>query len=147
AANDAQWRKLAEALGRPEWLSDPRYADVLKRRAHRDELTRAIEETLRERDVAEWVERINAAGVPCGPVLDIAQVFADPQVLARDMLVELPHPEVGTFRTTGLPVKLSRTPGAVERCPPRHGEHTDEVLHECGIDDAEIAALRAAKAL
>jgi CoA:oxalate CoA-transferase len=147
AASEPQWKRLAEVLGRPQWLADPRYADLLERRAHRAELTAEIEEVLRERDVVDWVERINAAGVPCGPVLDVAQVFSDPQVLARGMLVELPHPEVGTFRTTGLPVKLSRTPGAVERCPPRHGEHTDEVLRECGLDGAEIAALRAAKAL
>jgi CoA:oxalate CoA-transferase len=124
-----------------------RFSGVLERRANRDALTRAIEEVLRERDVADWVTRINDAGVPCGPVLDVAQMFADPQVLAREMLVELPHPELGTFKTTGLPVKLSRTPGAIERRPPLHGEHTDEVLRECGISDAEIAALRAAKAL
>jgi CoA:oxalate CoA-transferase len=147
AANDAQWRKLAEALGHTEWLADPRYADVLKRRANRDELTRAIETALGERGVAEWVERINAAGVPCGPVLDVAQMFADPQVLARQMLVELPHPELGTFKTTGLPVKLSRTPGAIERRPPLHGEHTEEVLRECGIGADEIAQLRACGAL
>jgi len=147
AANDAQWQKLAEVLGRPEWLRDPRYVGLLERRAHRDELTAEIEAALRARDVADWVERINAAGVPCGPVLDIAQVFADPQVRARAMYVALPHPEVGTFQTTGLPVKLSRTPGAIERRPPLFGEHTDEVLRECGIDGAEIAALRAARAV
>ena len=72
------------------------------------EATRWIEEALATGDVARWVEVLNAAGVPTGPVLDLAQVFADPQVLAREMLVELPHPEVGTFKTTGLPVKLSR---------------------------------------
>jgi crotonobetainyl-CoA:carnitine CoA-transferase CaiB-like acyl-CoA transferase len=91
------------------------------------------------------VERINEAGVPAGPVLDLAQVFSDPQVLAREMLAELPHPEVGTFRTTGLPVKLSATPGRIERRPPLHGEHTDEVLAECGFDAGEIAALHEAK--
>jgi crotonobetainyl-CoA:carnitine CoA-transferase CaiB-like acyl-CoA transferase len=147
AANDAQWKKLAETLGRADWLSDPRYSGVLERRAHRDELTAEIEVALRARDVADWVERINASGVPCGPVLDVAQVFADPQVLAREMRVVLPHPEVGEFQTTGLPVKLSRTPGAIERRPPLHGEHTDEVLRECGIEPAEIAALRACGAL
>jgi crotonobetainyl-CoA:carnitine CoA-transferase CaiB-like acyl-CoA transferase len=147
AASDAQWKRLAEALDRPDWLRDPRFIGVLERRAHRSELTAEIEAVLRERDVAEWVERINAADVPCGPVLDVAQVFADPQVLAREMRVVLPHPEVGEFQTTGLPVKLSRTPGAIERRPPLHGEHTDEVLRECGIEAAEIAELRACGAL
>jgi formyl-CoA transferase/CoA:oxalate CoA-transferase len=140
AANDAQWRHLAEVLGRPEWLRDARYAGVLERRAHRGELTGAIEAVLRTNDVAHWVDLLNRAGVPCGPVLDIAQVFADPQVRAREMLVELAHPEVGTFQTTGLPVKLSRTPGAIEKRPPLHGEHTDEVLRECGVSDTELRA-------
>jgi crotonobetainyl-CoA:carnitine CoA-transferase CaiB-like acyl-CoA transferase len=93
-------------------------------------------------DVAHWVEALCQAGVPAGPVLDLAQVFADPQVLAREMLVELPHPEVETFRTTGLPIKLSRSPGAIRRRPPLHGEHTDEVLQECGLEPLEIARLR-----
>ena len=114
---------------------------------HRDELTAEIEAALSSADVSHWVELLNRVGVPCGPVLDVAQVFADPQVEARAMRVELPHPEVGTFQTTGLPVKLSRTPGAIERRPPLHGEHTDEVLRECGISGAEIASLRAAGAL
>ena len=88
------------------------------------------------------VERLSEAGVPAGPVLDLGQVFSDPQVLAREMLVELPHPEVGTFRTTGLPVKLGRSPGAIARRPPLHGEHTEEVLRECGLEQLEIARLR-----
>ena len=85
--------------------------------------------------------------MPAGPVLDMAQVFADPQVLAREMLVELPHAEVGTFRTTGLPVKLSESPGAIDRSPPLHGEHTDALLREHGFADDEIAALREAGVL
>lgn len=147
AASDAMWRRLAECIGRPEWLADPRFAGPLERVRHRAELSAAIEEALAADDVAPWVERLNRAGVPCGPVLDVAQVFADPQVRARGMHVELPHPEVGTFHTTGLPVKLSRTPGAIERSPPLHGEHTDAVLRECGLADAEIVALREAKVL
>ena len=90
----------------------------------------------------EWVDRINAAGVPCGPVLDMAQVFSDPQVLAREMLVELEHPEVGSFRTTGLPVKLRGTPGRIARRPPLLGEHTEHVLAECGLSEREIEQLR-----
>jgi crotonobetainyl-CoA:carnitine CoA-transferase CaiB-like acyl-CoA transferase len=147
AANDAQWQRLAEALGRPDWLRDARFAGILDRVRHRHELSLALEDVLRSQDVSHWVDLLNGAGVPCGPVLDLAQVFADPQVLARGMRVELPHPEFGTFSTTGLPVKLSRTPGAIDRRPPLHGEHTDEVLRECGLGDAEIALLRSCGAV
>jgi crotonobetainyl-CoA:carnitine CoA-transferase CaiB-like acyl-CoA transferase len=69
-------------------------------------------------------------------------VFSDPQVLAREMLVELPHPEIGTFKTTGLPVKLSQTPGAIDRRPPLHGEHSDEILEDLGLSAEEVRALR-----
>jgi crotonobetainyl-CoA:carnitine CoA-transferase CaiB-like acyl-CoA transferase len=147
AGNDAMWGSLARALGHEEWTADPRFATGLARLRQRRALTEAIEAALGEGDVDSWVERLNAAGVPCGPILDVAQVFRDPQVLARGMLVELPHPEVGAYRTTGLPVKLSETPGAIERRPPLHGEHTDEVLREGGLADEEIASLRAAGVL
>jgi crotonobetainyl-CoA:carnitine CoA-transferase CaiB-like acyl-CoA transferase len=143
AGNDAMWRRLAGVLGRPDWLDDERFAHPLARLRARDALSAEIEAALASADVAEWVERLNAAGVPTGPVLDLRQVFSDPQVLAREMLVEMDHPEVGTFRTTGLPIKLSDTPGALGRRPPLHGEHTDEVLAELGIPPAEIARLRA----
>jgi len=142
AANDAIWERLARAVGRAEWLADPRFAGVLERVRHREELTGELEAALAGKDVEHWVEVLNAAGVPAGPVLDVAQVFADPQVLAREMLVELAHPEVGTFRTTGIPVKLARTPGRIERRPPLHGEHSEEVLLECGVERGEVAALR-----
>ncbi len=142
AASDALWTRLLGALGREDFAEDERFAHPLARLTNRDALTREIESVLAQGGVEHWVERLNAAGVPCGPVLDMGQVFSDPQVLAREMLVELPHPEVGTFRTTGLPVKLSRTAGSIHRAPPLHGEHTDQVLAECGLDDLEIARLR-----
>jgi crotonobetainyl-CoA:carnitine CoA-transferase CaiB-like acyl-CoA transferase len=143
AGNEGMWTKLIGALERPELASDSRFATPRARLTHRDALTVEIETTLATRSVTEWVERLNAAGVPTGPVLDMAQVFADPQVLARQMLVELPHPQRGTFKTTGLPVKLSATPGAITRRPPLLDEHTDEVLHELGLSDGELNALRA----
>ena len=143
AGNEAMWRKLARELGHAEWLEDERFAAAGSRIRQRDALSAEIERVLADADVVHWVERLNAAGVPCGPVLDLAQVFADPQVLARQMFVELPTPAGGVFKTTGLPIKLSRTPGRIERCPPAHGEHADEVLREEGLDPLEIADLRA----
>ena len=140
AGNDAMWRQLAGALDHPQWCDDPRFADGLARIRNRDGLGAAIEAVLATADVAHWVERLNAVGVPCGPVLAIDEVFADPQVLARDMLVELSHPEVGTFRTTGLPIKLSETPGGIERRPPLLGEHTRELLGELGVPEARVEA-------
>ncbi len=147
AGSDAIWERLARALGRPDWLVDPRFAEALARVRNRDALTAEIEAALAGSEVERWVEVLNAAGVPAGPVLDVAEVFRDPQVLARQMLVELPHPDLGVFRTTGVPVKLSRSPGRIERRPPLHGEHTDEVLLECGLERAEIEALRRAGAI
>jgi crotonobetainyl-CoA:carnitine CoA-transferase CaiB-like acyl-CoA transferase len=142
AGNDEMWHKLARALGREAWLSEDRFANGGRRIRNRDALTTELESVLTTNDVGHWVAVLNAAGIPTGPVLDIEQVFHDPQVLARQMLVELPHPEVGTFKTTGLPIKLGADPGCIARRPPLLGEHTDELLREHGLDDAEIAALR-----
>lgn len=142
AANEVQWQRLARALGHEAWIADSRFASPLARLENRAALCDAIDAALASRDAADWAERLGRAGVPAGPVLDLAQVFADPQVRAREMLVELPHPELGAFRTTGLPFKLSRSPGAIRRRPPLHGEHTDEVLAECGLAPEEIARLR-----
>jgi formyl-CoA transferase/CoA:oxalate CoA-transferase len=141
AANDAIFDRLALALDHSEWVLDERFKDVVARMKNRPALFAALEAVLATEDVAHWVEKLNAAGVPAGPVLGLADVFADPQVLAREMLVRLPHPERETFLTTGLPVKLSETPGAIRRAPPLHGEHTGAVLREAGYGDAEIDAL------
>ncbi|MFN0090602.1 MAG: CaiB/BaiF CoA transferase family protein [Acidimicrobiales bacterium] len=139
-AGPAMYPKLCAAIGRPDLVEDPRFAAPGDRIRNRAALTAEIEAALRASGtVEEWVERINAAGVPAGPVLDLEQVFADPQVLHRHMLVELDG-----FKTTGLPVKLSANPGRIERRPPRLGEHTDEVLAEAGLAASEIAGLRTA---
>jgi crotonobetainyl-CoA:carnitine CoA-transferase CaiB-like acyl-CoA transferase len=142
AGSPAMWEKLARELGREDWLDDERFADPIARIQHRAELSAEIEGEIAKADVEHWVARLNQVGVPSGPVLDMEQVFSDPQVLARAMKVELPHPEVGTFKTTGLPVKLSRNPGAIERRPPLLGEHTEQVLLECGLTGGEIDRLK-----
>jgi CoA:oxalate CoA-transferase len=147
AATPAMWVQLARALDREDWLDDERFADPLARIRHRDALSEAIDAALARADVADWVDRLNAAGIPTGPVLDVAQVFADAQVRAREMLVELAHPEVERFRTTGLPIKLGDTPGRIRRPPPLLGEHTDEVLRDCGLDAEAIANLRESGAI
>jgi crotonobetainyl-CoA:carnitine CoA-transferase CaiB-like acyl-CoA transferase len=142
AGGAGMFEKLADAMGRPAWKEDPRFVDAVVRIRNRAELTAALEEVLAGDGVDAWVERINAAGVPCGPVLDLQEVFDDPQVRAREMLCELPHAEVGVYRTTGLPVKLSETPGEIRRAPPLHGEHTEQVLAECGVSAERIAEFR-----
>jgi formyl-CoA transferase len=92
--------------------------------------------------VSEWVEDLQAANVPCGPINDLADVFADPQVLARDMLQEMPHPTLGTIKQTGLPIKFSRTPGGLDRHPPLLGEHNQEILSSLGYSDADVQSLK-----
>jgi len=142
AAAEPMWNRLATVLEHPEWLSDARFVGVGARLVNRDALTACIEAALGKKNVNQWVESINRAGVPAGPVLDMQQVFADPQVLARQMLQELPHTQAGTFRTTGLHLKLSETPGAIRRAPPLHGEHSDEVLQQLGIGLDTVNDLR-----
>lgn len=145
--NTRQWEALCRALDCEALISDPRFSHPLGRVAERAALTAALEARLAERTAAEWIERLTAADVPCGPINDMAEVFADPQVRAREMYVELPHSDLGTLRTTGVPVKLSASPGAIERLPPALGADTDTVLAEYGFTADEIAALRTAGAV
>ncbi len=140
--NERQWRALCEVLAVPEIVADERFASAFGRVANRAELTALLEVRLAAADAAEWVERLNARGVPSGPINDMAEVFADPQVRARELYVELAHPVLGVLKTTGVPVKLSATPGAVRRLPPEAGADTDAVLAESGFSPDQIAALR-----
>ena len=145
--NDRQWRALCAALELPALADDPRFAHPLGRVGERAALTEALEAKLAERDAAEWVALLNAANVPSGPINDMAEVFADPQVRAREMYVELAHPTLGVMKTTGVPVKLSASPGAVDRLPPELGADTESVFADYGFSAAISAALRTAGAL
>jgi len=139
---DRQFAALMEQLGLAEMGRDPRYATNVDRVAHRETLIPALQVRLLERTTAEWVERFWKSGVPAGPVQDLVQVFKDPQVLHREMLVRMNHPTIeGGVAMTGIPIKLSDTPGALRRHPPLPGEHTREILREHGYDVAQVAAL------
>jgi crotonobetainyl-CoA:carnitine CoA-transferase CaiB-like acyl-CoA transferase len=148
AGNERLWKAFCEVLGAPEWADDPRYDTNAKRVERRAELVAAIEARLAARDRDGWVAAFAAAGLPAGPINDVGQVFGDPQVLHREMAVEVEHPTAGRIRLPGIPVKFSATPARVQGPPPRLGEHTDEVLRRVlGLPEAEIADLRAVGAV
>ena len=141
---DDQWARLREVLESPA-LQDARFDGYEGRRDNREEVDGAIAEALAARNCDAWLERLRAARVPCGPVNDVARALGDVQVQARDMVVEIGHPEGGSFRTTGNPIKLSGTPGESYDPPPLLGQHTDEVLAGlCGKSEAALARLREA---
>ncbi len=126
--NDGQWQRLCDVLGKPEWKTDPRFATNPQRVAHRDTLVPRIEEVLKQKPAAEWLIALEEHDVPAAPVNTIDKVFADPQVRAREMLVEMPHPTAGVVKMAGTPIKLSANPAQMKLPPPLLGEHNEEVL-------------------
>ncbi|TLX52986.1 CoA transferase [Stutzerimonas nosocomialis] len=141
--NDSQFRKFCEVAGKPGWADDPRFATNQARVANRAELVPMIRQVTVFRTTAEWVSVLEQAGVPCGPINDLAQVFADPQVLARGLKVEMPHPVAGSVPQVASPIRLSETPVQYRQAPPLLGEHTERVLQRVlGLDMATIGALR-----
>ena len=145
--NDSQFARYCELIGRPELATDPRYARNAGRVRHRDELVPVLAHEMKRRPRAAWLERMEAATVPCGPINDLAEVFADPQVRHRGMTVEVAHPRAGAVKLVASPMKLSATPVRYRRAPPLLGADADEVLREFGLDPTEIAALREARAI
>jgi formyl-CoA transferase len=141
--NDGQFAAFCRVLGAPEWAKDPRFATNPQRVGHRDLLVGMISGRLAQRPAREWLAELERAGVPSGPINDLDQVFADPQVRHRGMQVTAPHPAAGEVTMVANPIKFSATPIAHDRAPPLLGEHTDEVLAQrLGLDAAAIASLR-----
>jgi len=140
-ANQANWERLVAVLKAPELLGDPRFASNAERMKNLEALSEVLGRKLAAWKKNDLLAALDAAGVPCGPINSIADVAADPQALARGMIVELDHPRAGSTRALGLPLKLSRTPGKVSRPAPVLGQHTREVLTEFGFSRAEIDAL------
>ncbi|MCC6473750.1 MAG: CoA transferase, partial [Burkholderiales bacterium] len=139
------WLRFTEAIGARHLQADPRFADAPERRRNRQACNEAISEILRGRTSAEWIERLNAARVPCGPIYTIDQVFADPQVRGLGMSQPVSHPKLGTLDLVAQPMSLSRTPSRLKTPTPEAGEHTEEILRELGFDTAHIDGLRRRK--
>ena len=141
AANQVNWLRLVKVIGAPELAEDSRFLENADRMTNLPALVAALAPHLASRTTADWLARLEAAGVPAGPVLDIAEMHEDPQTLARDMVVEVEHSRLGPVETLGLPVKFSATPGGVRHGAPLYGEHSRAVLAEFGFSDAEIERL------
>jgi len=146
--NDGQFAAFCRVLGAPEWARDERFATNPQRVRHREQMVAMISERLATRPARQWLAALEPAGVPCGPINDLSQVFADPQVVHRRMQVKAAHPAAGEVTMVANPMKLSATPIGYERPPPLLGEHTEEVLTGLlGMGPDEIASLRAARAI
>jgi crotonobetainyl-CoA:carnitine CoA-transferase CaiB-like acyl-CoA transferase len=146
--NDGQFRKFCEVAGLPALAADPRFSTNQARVAHRAELIPLIRQATVFKTTAEWLAALEQAGVPCGPINDLQQVFADPQVQARGLRVELPHPLAGSVPQVASPIRLSATPVQYRNAPPLLGEHTEQVLQQwLGLSLEQIAELRRAGVL
>jgi len=141
--NDDMWRRLCQAFGQPALGEDPRFGRMRSRVKHREALDAVLVEAFARRPAAEWVETLNAAGVACGPINTVDQVFADPQIQTANLVREVNNVAWGPHKVLALPVRLSRTPARVERAAPMAGEHTRAVLGSRGYDAATLDALLA----
>ena len=146
--NDRQWKRLCKLANWADLETDDRFASNPARVEHRGVLVPILEERFKSRASQAWQADLVEAGIPCGPINTIDQVFSDPQVLARDMLVQIPHPTAGEVRLAGIPFKLSRTPAREMVAPPLLGQHTEEVLRDTlGMTPRQIEQLRAASVI
>lgn len=146
--NDSQFRKFAEVAGHVQWAEDPRFLTNKLRVAHRAELIPLIRQATVFKTTAQWVSELEGAGVPCGPINDLAQVFADPQVQSRGLAMSLPHALGGSVPQVASPIRLSETPVEYRSAPPLLGEHTDAVLERLlGLPPADVHRLRRAGVL
>lgn len=142
-ANQGLWERMCRGIGRADLLEDPRFATNTDRVAHREECVGILMDVFKRKTTDHWVALINDAGVPCGPINRVSEVVTNPQVLARNMIAEMEHPNVPHLKTPNSPLKLSDSPAAVRRPPPLLGQHNAEVLGEQGYTPEQIAGLRA----
>ncbi|MDA0265312.1 MAG: CaiB/BaiF CoA-transferase family protein [Chloroflexi bacterium] len=137
------WERFCDGMEMPELKDNPDYATNVERAQNRSKIVPLLQEIFIKHPVNHWVEKLQKVSVPCGPINDLADVFSDPQTLHREMYQEIAHPTLGKIKQLGIPVKFSRTPGALDLPPPLLGEHNQEVLESLGYSAAEIAELKA----
>jgi crotonobetainyl-CoA:carnitine CoA-transferase CaiB-like acyl-CoA transferase len=147
AANQKNWLRMLDVLDAPEIADDPRFAENSNRMTYLKELEDLLGAIFAKHSTEDWLARLDAAGVPAGPVLNVNEMHKDPQTVARDMVVEVDHAQVGPVKTLGIPVKFSETPVQVTSSAPVYGQHTREVLSEYGFDEGEIDTLVSAGAV
>jgi len=145
--NDQLWERFCKAVVLEKVMNDPKFATNAKRVENREEIVKIISDLIVTKDGEEWLKILTDAGVPCGPIYTVDKIFADPQVLHREMVKELDHPKAGKVKVTGIPIKLSDTPGEVEAAPPVLGQHTQEVLTELGYSDKDLEKLKQEKVI
>ena len=145
--NDNLWQKFCKAVGLEKVMDDPHFATNAKRVENREAIVNIIGDLIVTKNGEEWLTILEDAGVPCGPIYSVDKIFADPQVLHREMMKELDHTKAGKIKVTGIPVKLSDTPGEVKTPPPFLGEHTQEVLEELGYSSQDLEKLRQEKVI
>lgn len=141
AANQANWLRMLDVIDAPHLGDDSRFATNQMRMVHRVELARELGLVFNTHTTADWVQMLNDAGIPAGPILDIQQMHEDPQALAREMVVDVEHPKAGKMKTLGAPVKFHGTPGGVKRAAPLLGQHSAEVLLEAGYRREDVQRL------
>src|SRR5262247_1741721 len=142
ASGQTMYRRLCTAIGAPELIDDPRFKTLGDRSKNRKQMNAELDRVLVKKSSAEWIEALNAAGVPSGPILNVKQVFENEQIKHLGMAQPVRHHTLGEMKVQAPPVTLSRTPGAIRRAAPEHGEHTDEILKELGYTPDDIATLR-----
>jgi formyl-CoA transferase len=137
------WERFCDILGAPDWVTDSRYHDKQSRSVNRDSINAEINRRLAAQDRSYWVERFNAGGVACGLINNVKEMFEEPQIEHLGMVKEVVSKHRGTQRLVGQPMQLTRTPSSIARAAPRRGEHSEEILREIGLHDAELTAMKA----
>lgn len=146
--NDGQWKQFCEKVGKKEWANDIRFMTNSDRVINRDDLITMLDDLFSQAEISNWLGLLESIGVPCGPINSIDQVLEDPQVKARQMVIDVPHPSAGSIRMVASPLKIPTSPAVVRLPPPRLGEHTGQILQEIlGLDAHAIQDLRATQVI